>query len=211
MKPKTIRSISDIQSRSSPSLGKSLAALTLSLYGCAVPVADPIDGPGSKTLILNGYEGSSENFPAIGAYVDDGGMDAICTVSFIRKDLALTAAHCISPDGSETNGLGYYDPEYVLHGRNETFNEYCEEGDPCNKYLHHVVAATRHPKYDDYADTENHHDFALLLLEREIADAEPIELLPNTLFEEALAIGDTVTIAGYGRHYDDYDSFWKIT
>ena len=109
----------------------SLAALTLSLYGCTVPVVESVnavdqmaDSPNSKELVINGYEGAYEDFPAIGAFVYPGGNLSRCTVSLLRKDLALTAAHCINPDGLNQNGLGESDPRFVLHGRNEVFPEY---------------------------------------------------------------------------------------
>ncbi len=182
---------------------KPLAAFcaSVSLYGCFSPV--DFDAPKNKELIVNGYEASVENFTSVGAFVYHGGTKSICTVSFIKKDLALTAAHCIDPESYNTNGLGGSDPDYVLYGRDKVFEEYCEDQDLCSKHLFHVVAGIRHPKYDGSLENDNNYDLALLLLEREIPDLEPIDFLPKNQFETALEVGDVVTIAGYGGHYND--------
>lgn len=182
---------------------KSVATLALAFFGCAVPAADQFDSPKNNKLILNGYEGSFEDFPSIGAFVYEGGTEENCTVSLIRKDLALTAAHCINPDSLNPESLGELDPKFVMHGRNEVFWQYCEK-EQCDKHLYKVTAAVRHPQFKlNDTNTENRYDFALLLLEREIPDTEPIELLPKIKFEEALKLDNIVTIAGFGGHYED--------
>ena len=87
----------------------------------------------------------------------------------------------------------------VQYGRDAIFADRCQP-EECAKYLYPIAAAKVHPYYDDYSETENHHDFALLLLKREIPDAQPIELLSSSDFSKVLQIGDYVTIAGYGAY-----------
>ncbi len=183
---------------------KSLATLCASLsFGCSAPAAEDVGTPQNETFILNGYEASYEDFPSIGALVYNGGTKSTCTISLLKKDLALTAANCIDPDDSNPNGLGSSDPEFVMYGRDEVFTEYCEKEESCSEHLYRIVTAVRHPGYDGFLENGNNHDFTLLLMEREIPDAEPIELLPKEQFETALEVGDTVTIAGYGVHYEE--------
>jgi len=159
------------------------------LISCSSSGVEKYAAPDNKVLIINGYEASHHDFPAIGALVSYQGMKESCTVSLIKKDLALTAAHCIDEYVTKEGA--------VLYGRDAVFEDSCQ-ADECAKYLHPIVAARVHPQYDDYVATENHHDFGLLLLKREIADAKPIDLLYTDDFNKVLRIGDYVTIAGYG-------------
>ncbi len=160
------------------------------LMGCSSAGAENYTAPENKTLVINGYEASYQDFPSIGALVLDEGITESCTVSIIKKDLALTAAHCIGDDIKQA---------MVLYGKDGTFDHRCK-AEECTPYLYPLATAKVHPLFNDNSPTENHHDFALLLLKREIPNAEPIEFLSSADFNKVLQIGDTVTIAGYGSY-----------
>ena len=171
---------------------KNAIILGASLFmGCSSsPGAGNYTVPENKISVINGYKASSKDFPSIGALVFNDGMTEACTVSIIKKDLALTAAHCVDYDIQKA---------MVLYGKDEVFEDRCKSDD-CAQYLFPIATAKVHSLYDDNLLTENHHDFALLLLKREITNAEPIEFLSKEDFSKVLRIGDNVTIAGYGSY-----------
>ena len=171
---------------------KSLIALCTSLLsGCAVPIENADQYPLKHPLIVNGYEASYRDFPSIGALVDVGGTQSHCTVSFLKKDLTLTAAHCLD--------YGALSNKFILYGYDQVFEEQCRE---C---VYSLAAGQVHPEYDNRKHGDNWHDLALLLLEEEVSEVEPIPILQPSEFETALRIGNMVTIAGYGA-YGEYDN-----
>ncbi len=171
---------------------KTLAALCASaLFGCSSPADVNIDSPLRGTNILNGYEASYQDFSSIGAFVSNAGMYEICTVSFVKKDLAITAAHCIE-NGTSSN-------HFILHGYDEVFDEPCFEGS-CKDYLHPIAAGEIHPDYTQSKYSSNWHDIAVILLEEEAEEVEPIQILDPSQFDPALKVGNIVTIAGYGAY-----------
>ncbi len=168
---------------------KLLTTLCTSLLaGCANHVCDAPTSPEREPFVVNGYEASYQDFPSIGAMVSPGGTQAHCTVSFVKNDLALTAAHCLEV------GL----VSFILYGYDEEFEE------PCDESLYTIVASKMHPDYKESKYSNNWRDLALLLLEEEVPDVEPISILQPSEFETALRLGNMVTIAGYGA-YGEYD------
>src|SRR3989338_2054793 len=168
---------------------KTLAAICTSLsVGCSSQANNSAteNVNTAESFILNGYKASHKDFPSIGALVYDAGMSELCTVSMIRKDLALTAAHCLIGDFPTTR--------YLLYGYDKVFKEGCEE---C---LYPIAVSVAHPKYNELSGEKNRYDLALLLLNKEVTSAKPIALLPPTGFKEILNIKNIVTIAGYGAY-----------
>jgi len=175
---------------------KTLAALCTSLLaGCAVPAVENNDNyPLNHPFIVNGYEASYRDFKSIGALTDEDGTYAFCTGSFIKKDAFLTAAHCLD--------YGALSNKFILCGYDQVFEE------PCKECVYPLAAGKVHPEYHYHKYNEpgeNWYDLALLLLEEEIPDVEPIPILKLHEFETALRIGNMVTIAGYGA-YGEYDN-----
>ncbi|MDP3698281.1 MAG: trypsin-like serine protease [Nanoarchaeota archaeon] len=171
---------------------KTLAMVCTSLsMGCSSP-ATSLTAENTNTVdlsILNGYKASYKNFQSVGALVYDKGFSGVCTASMLRKDLAVTAAHCLTGDhkGEERR---------LLYGCDELF---AKESENC---LYPIVADAVHPSFDDKLETENRHDYALLLLDR-YTDATPIDILPKSAYEETIKVGNIVTIAGYGAYIRD--------
>lgn len=102
-----------------------------------------------------------------------------CTATIIGPNVLLSAAHCIDdrPQGVEIyfQGLKNENPLYYR---------------PATRYV-------LHDKYQDIKDSDARHDLALVFFE---GDLPPnFKVAPLLGDEQQLGIGDTVTIAGYGR------------
>lgn len=143
-----------------------------------------------QSSIINGHKASVEDFPSIGALVTNEGTNQVCTVTLIKKDLALTAAHCVE------HGLNGY--HYVLHGYDAVLE------DPCKECVYEIEDNAIHPDYSK--QEEDWHDIAIILLKEEI-DVEPSNIMDPDLFKLVVQEGDLVTIAGYGIY--DYNGPWS--
>lgn len=103
--------------------------------------------------IVGGTE--TTEWPAIGAYMMDGGANGLCTGTLVRPDRVLTAAHCAVSAGPDDLFVIGHD---VWGGDNE---------------WHSVASAHIHPDYT--GDSYNFHDIAVLELDEPI---EHIEYIP---------------------------------
>ncbi|MEK6940250.1 MAG: trypsin-like serine protease [Nanoarchaeota archaeon] len=173
---------------------KTVAMICTSLsVGCSSPAITKTATENTNAVssfILNGYKAPHKVFPSIGAHVYDLGYSGVCTASAIRKDLFLTAAHCVTG-----NHAG--EERRLFYGCDDLF------ADDSKSCLYNIVADAVHPLFDDELETENHRDYALLLLENEITEVTPIDVLSPSVFDSVLKIGTTVTIAGYGAEEVD--------
>jgi secreted trypsin-like serine protease len=159
-----------------------VATLCTSLMlACSSPTSE-MDELEMETQVVNGYETSFEDSPFIGALVYNGGTAAKCTVTFIKKDYAVLAGHCLKNGISSNN--------FILAGQDSVFENYHEEE------LYKIVDHTVHELYDQA--NEIWHDVAAVLLEKEVSHVEPVPILQSDEFSPVLDVGQIVTIVGFG-------------
>ena len=128
--------------------------------------------------IVGGDETSG--WPAVGAYMVDGGNGGMCTATLVRPDVMLTAAHCVD---SSTMWDAVVFAESIYDANNH------------NTY--DVADAIAHPTYY-YSDTQIHNDMAVLLMEDEVEDIDVIPV--NTVEMTDDWIGDILHYVGFGSN-----------
>ncbi len=104
--------------------------------------------------IVGGAE--TTGWPAVGAYLMDGGANGLCTGTLVRPDRVLTAAHCAVGAG----------PDDLFMIGHDVWNEWA------GNEWHTVASAHVHPDYT--GDSYNFHDIAVLQLDEPIEDVEYI-------------------------------------
>lgn len=169
-----------------------LFLLFLVLFGCSQSRPDIELVKVNGTYVVNGEKSEFKDYSSIAAIVKTGSNKPFCTGTFIAEDLVMTAAHCvITMDSSELMVVyGYSDPTLI--------------SPDC---FYPVVDIEVNDSYmGGYEDVgpyiEGDHDIALLLVDTSIFERgiNFDGILSPGRYGEILAIGEWVTIAGYGQN-----------
>ena len=123
----------------------------------------------------------TSGWPAVGAYIINGGYGGMCTATLVTPDILLTAAHCVEYSGNDDM---FYVGDNV---NNASWND-----------LWDIDQAIAHPNYNAYSD--HPHDIALLFLNQPLFGVDPIPV--NTTPFQQSWIGDWFHYVGFG--VDDY-------
>ncbi len=142
--------------------------------GCVPPQTDDLGS--SQEAIVGGTE--TAEWPAIGAYLIDGGNSGICTATLVAPDVLLTAAHC-------ADGAGELDTW------TNAPNAWASSSDEWVA----VREAVLHPLYE-VGESWYAHDLAVLLLDEPVTDIEYIPV--NTLDFDHTWTGRSLHYVGYG-------------
>ncbi len=146
------------------------------ITGCVSPDPGWGDVDLANQAIVGGTE--TDQWPAIGAYLIDGGNSGICTATLVRPDVLLTAGHC-------ADGAGELDAWYI--GPNIW-------GSPSSQWVP-IREAILHPSYEVDGSYYGH-DMAVLLLEEPITDYDYIPV--NTFDIDHTWTGKSLHFVGYG-------------
>jgi secreted trypsin-like serine protease len=162
------------------------AFLTLSviLAACGKPAAkDP-----SETMIVGGSRVSTSDAIAkstVALVMPDGWQ--FCTGSLVSAKIVVTASHCL--EGYEENSL------YVA------FGTVAQNGSYASSRLRYATRAVMNPNFDTAAmdldvATRAPNDIAILVLNAAApAGYAPVKMLAAS---DALTVGETLTLAGFG-------------
>ncbi len=157
----------------------------LLLTGPSCSPYEPLDLPddlfaSSGYGIIGGM--STADWPAVGAYLIDGGYGGMCTATLVHPEVLLTAAHCTDTSGSD-------DMFYVgSNVNNATWND-----------IYTISSAIEHPSYNP--NSYHPHDIAVLLLDDPI---HSIDIIPvNTTSFDNSWVGKWFHYVGFGSdsHY----------
>jgi len=160
-------------------LGTRVAALVIvALIG--TPGCAPV-GPQTDSLGL-GIVGGDETsgWPAVAAYMVNGGAGGMCTATLVRPDVMLTAAHCV--DESTMWDMVVFAPDIYDSNSNNTYD---------------VAQAIAHPNYF-HSDTQIRNDMAVLLMQDKVDDVDFIPV--NTVEMDDDWVGDIMHYVGYGSN-----------
>jgi V8-like Glu-specific endopeptidase len=119
--------------------------------GCS---SNPADTDTLRLEIVGGTE--TEGWPAVGAYLIDGGDGGLCTATLVRPDVLLTAAHCADD-----------------HGNYELWNNVADVWGSGTTGWVIATEVVIHPLYE-VVDSSYAHDMAVLLLDEPITDIQYI-------------------------------------
>jgi V8-like Glu-specific endopeptidase len=169
-----------------------VGSILLAIVGSTAPgcgPAEPWTPPPDLHVHGMGIVGGSETsaWPAVGAYLIDGGHGGMCTATLVSPEVLLTAAHC-----ADLSGPG--DLFYV--GSNAL--------DATADDVYEIDQAIVHPGYNWHGSP--YHDVAVLLLHEPITDIEPIPV--NTESMSPAWVGDWLHYVGFGvdDHYNGNNS-----
>ena len=182
--------------------------LTAWLGGAACTFDEPFELP-SESLVDSGLGivggMPTSDWPAIGAYLIDGGY-GLCTATLVADDVLLTAAHCA--EGSTNDDLFYVGANI----NNATWQD-----------VYSISDAIIHPSYNP--NSSHPRDVAVLLLNQPLNSVEPIPV-NTTAFTNSwrgdwlhyVGFGSNTTYSGSGAgqkretdiQINDYDSYVYI-
>jgi V8-like Glu-specific endopeptidase len=154
-----------------------LTTLLLSVPGCS---PDEVWTPPAELYSRGaGIVGGSETsaWPAVGAYLIDGGYGGMCTATLVAPDVALTAAHCVDYSGS-----------------GDLFYVGADINTATGADVHAIDDAIAHPNYNWHQSP--YHDVAVLLLSQPIDDVDPMPV--NTEPMSQSWVGDLFHYVGFG-------------
>ena len=137
-------------------------------------------------FIVNGIETNHDKFPSIVgiATLNENKTAAYhwCTGTLIKKDLVLTAAHCVK--NKDVNKI------FVYYG-------YSKLDEVCSECFNEISRSKFHEKYNETAH-EIWYDIGIFLLKNKLQNGIVSEILQPSYYEEFIKINDIVTVAGYG-------------
>ncbi len=167
-------------------VGRSGAGLILAaglLVTTSCSPHEPWEPPDELYEKVGGIIGGTptSGWPAVGAYLIDGGYGGMCTATLVAPDVLLTAAHCVEYSGNDDM---FYVGDDV---NNATWND-----------LWDIDQAIAHPGYN--WNGSPYHDVAVLLLNQPLFGVDPIPA--NTTPFENSWVGDWFHYVGFG--VDDY-------
>jgi len=143
-------------------------------------------GSGSSTSVINGEPAPAANFPYVALVVylagDEGG---VCTGSVVSSNVILTAAHCVSQEG--TNQTLPSEDLHVITGTE-------------NGLAGGVISTVSKIATGGYLASLHLNDYAVLQLSSPIA-APPIKLAASAFWQA----GTGATIVGWGRTVADHE------
>jgi secreted trypsin-like serine protease len=158
-----------------------VALLSISWAACSVD--RPVDPTATASqAIIGGALSQPNTFMATGMIMAEGAL--VCTATLIAPDVALTAAHCLTPPpfGSLTF----------------TFDVDSSNGEDA---LIGIKLTHQHPDFDGsvdpYVDLAVRNDIGVLVLERPVLDVTP-EAIDEPIFETPLDNGTQLAMCGYG-------------
>lgn len=147
---------------------------SLLVIGCGSTETDAASGPDTiEQQILHGTHAHSAGF--VGALLDDDG-GVFCSMALLERRIALTAAHCLRPNGARNERNAFFGDDISADGR-----------------VVPVAAGSRYPHYDEET---GYGDLALLLLSR---DVNEVAATPNIGPLSNMVIGRPVRLVGFGE------------
>jgi V8-like Glu-specific endopeptidase len=129
--------------------------------------------------IINGNPGTHLEFPSIVAIMRGRDLPD-CTGTFIKKDLIITAKHCV--ENYSLDELSIVHGQDWVHAKSVSFDDIP------------IISKAVYP---------GEGDLALLMVKDIIPEVEPVDILHHNQYYDILQSGDPVIIAGYGRHVKD--------
>jgi len=134
------------------------------------------------TLLEASYADESEDFSRQGKLSN-------CSGSYLGKGLVMTAGHCFSVKPGELN---YFENFYMVFGW-----KYAEEGNPAQDFsadaVYTIKKVEAHALEGAMSDLNSYRDFALVSMDREPGDRQPLELAA----EQTPKIAQKVFTIGY--------------
>lgn len=141
------------------------AATLLAVAGC--PTGEPLDLPDDVLQHYQGIVGGqpTQDWPAVGAYLIDGGYGGLCTATLVATDVALTAGHCVDGSGNDDRFFFGYD---------------ISDASTANTVW--ITDAIAHPQFN--LNNPHPHDIAVLLLNHEVEDVQYVPV-NTTAFDDS--------------------------
>jgi uncharacterized protein (TIGR03382 family) len=161
-----------------------MAYRSLILAIAVIAGACPVDSSATASSTIIGGDTSAPNaFPATGMLVV--GAHLACTATLVAPDVALTAAHCLTP------------PTFGDFG----FTLDTDTSDGTDNIIP-VRTTHQHPDFDDRVDEflglAVRNDIGVIILERPILDVPPAQI-DTPMFDTPLDTGNQLAMCGYGR------------
>jgi MYXO-CTERM domain-containing protein len=161
----------------------SALAITLIATACGIDSSPPERTRTASQPIIGGAQSEPSEYAATGMLV--AGDHLLCTATLIGPDVALTAAHCLTPPVFGTFGF--------------TLDTDASDG------VDNVVSASvwhRHPGFDDgvneFLDLSIRNDIGVIVLDEPILDVVP-EQVEQEADGAQIDAGAPLALCGYGR------------
>ena len=179
-------------------LNSKVVSVLLSM-ACIAVACSPYPAKPSRVQVANGRSALAGEYPEV-VLLQDQTKKGLCSGTFIDATTVLTAAHCtmwskeVDPDTFEVKNLSFHIVKVIDIAKKEF------------ETLATSTAVYRNPKWDQAVKMIiiNPYDLAIVKFEN---DPSPVEAAIAT---EKPAVGNPITIVGYGLDYVPNKFAWSI-